>query len=795
MAKELFDHFSIEAAAQQKWNERAVAHCDLEDSKKDPYYLLFEFPYPSGDLHTGHWYAFALNDILARYKKMTGVNVLFPIGFDAFGLPAENAAIKNGISPKTWTYENIAKMREQVKKMGTLVDWSKEVVTSDPEYYKWTQWLFIKFFEQGIIERKKAPVKWCAQDATVLANEQVVNGVCERCGNPVEEKVLTQWFMKISDYAERLIADLDPLPWKEDIKESQRQWIGKSEGALLTFDVVVENGENVGSVEVFTTRADTVFGATYLVVSPEHALISTAKEHISNIAEVSDYQTQTKRKTELERTSAKEKTGAKLSGLFAINPATKDQVPVYCADYVLGSYGTGAVMAVPAHDERDFEFAAKFSLPVVQVIDDGALPYTGDGVLVSSGEFTGRNNREALADIVRFANGSPKVNYRLRDWLVSRQRYWGCPIPVVYDPEGNPHAVKYEHLPWMLPEDADYRPTGDSPLSTSQELKERVVRLYGEGWTPDCDTLDTFVDSSWYYLRYLDPHNAEGFTSQALVKKWMPVNRYSGGAEHTTMHLLYSRFFYKVLYDLGLVPTHEPFVERMNRGLLMGEDGRKMSKRWGNVINPEKQVELYGSDTVRMYLAFMGPYNETGSYPWSASGIESIRRFLDRVYALRGKVADAVLSEEDEILLHSTIAKVNEDIPKFKYNTAIASLMIFLNALEKMPAIPAQVYTTFITLLSPFAPHLCEHLSNREVSLVEEVFPVADQSVLQKATCTMAVQINGKKKGEVQMPQNATEQEVLTKALGLESVQKALDGKTQEKVIFVQNRILNLLVK
>src|SRR3989338_2161596 len=541
-----YDHRDIEKKAREKWAGLDLYTTDLSDTAKEPYYLLVEFPYPSGDLHIGHWYAFAVTDIYARMLRARGKNVLFPIGFDAFGLPAENAAIKNGADPKKWTYENMSRMREQLASMGASFDWSKEVITCEPSYYQWTQWLFTKFFEHNLAEHRGAAVKWCPKDQTVLANEQVIDGACERCGTAVEEKKLTQWFLKITDYAERLLTGLDTLPWREEIKDAQRAWRGKSEGAKLRFDLNPDSqGRTLEHIDVFTTRPDTVFGATYVVLAPEHSLVIPLTKKSSNKAEIRKYVKATTKKTERERSENKEKTGVKLDGIMAINPATKEEIPIFIADYVLGSYGTGAIMAVPAHDERDFEFAKKFNLPILET-------------------------KFADWDEIIAMGGIKTTQYRIRDWLVSRQRYWGCPIPIVYEPDGKPHAVPAEHLPWLLPTDVDFKPTGKAPLASSKELQERVTKIFGEGWTPEYDTLDTFVDSSWYFLRYLDPKDSHDFSDAALMKKWLPINRYSGGSEHTTMHLLYARFFMKALYDLALVPVDEPFTERFNRGLIMG---------------------------------------------------------------------------------------------------------------------------------------------------------------------------------------------------------------------------------
>ncbi len=792
MARERFDHHAIETEQQKIWEDRNLYAVDLADTSKDPYYLLFEFPYPSGDLHIGHWYAFALTDIFARFKRAEGKQVLFPIGFDAFGLPAENAAMKHGVDPADWTYKNMDRMRAQIRSMGTSVDWSKEVVTCDPEYYKWTQWLFAKLFEQGLAERRNAAVKWCPKDQTVLANEQVIDGTCERCGTEVEEKHLTQWFLKITDYAKRLLTDLDPLPWREEIKEAQRAWIGESEGATLTFALAGREE----SISVFTTRADTVFGATYVVLAPEHPLVDSLKDVFTNGDAVDAYRKQTSLKTERERSENKEKTGVQLEGIMAINPATKEEIPVFIADYVLASYGTGAVMAVPAHDERDFEFAQKMHLPRTVVVAGGADGecYGGDGVLIDSGAFTGRNNREALKDIVAFAGGELTTNFRLRDWLVSRQRYWGCPIPVVYDPEGNAHLVPAEHLPWKLPTDVDFAPNGSSPLSSSKELKERVTRIFGEGWTPEYDTLDTFVDSSWYYLRYLAPTEEHAFSDSALMKRWLPVNRYSGGSEHTTMHLLYARFFHKALFDMALVPTPEPFYERFNRGLIMGPDGQKMSKSKGNVVNPDEFVAKYGSDAVRMYLAFIGPYNEPGSYPWNLDGVEAMRRFLDRVYTLKERVEDVVVSESLAIELARANAKVAEDTERFKMNTAISGLMVLVRALEEEDVVPLAAFKELLVFMAPYAPHLADHLW-QEVqgggSVHEALWPARREIV--QTSVTVVVQVNGKKRGEITIAPDATETDALLAARAIPAIEAALGHIPPVRTIYVPGRILNLV--
>ncbi|MHB0865827.1 MAG: leucine--tRNA ligase [Minisyncoccota bacterium] len=797
-----YDHKEIEKEAQKKWAELDLYRTDLSDESKEPYYLLVEFPYPSGDLHIGHWYAFAVTDIYARLLRLRGKNVLFPIGFDAFGLPAENAAIKHGLDPKEWTYKNIDRMRSQLMSMGASFDWSKEVIACDPSYYQWTQWLFTKLFEHGLAEHREAAVKWCPKDQTVLANEQVTDGKCERCGTEVEEKRLTQWFLKITSYADRLLSGLDALPWREEIKEAQRAWIGKSEGAYLEFSLAGREEK----IKVFTTRPDTVFGVTYVVLAPEHPLVATLLDSVANKKAVAEYVAATAKKTERERSENKEKTGVALEGVSAINPATKEEIPLYVADYVLASYGTGAVMAVPAHDERDFEFARKFQLPVVEVIEP--VPplleqkcYTASGTLKNSSDFNGRSNEEAKWDIVAAVGGEKTTQYRLRDWLVSRQRYWGCPIPIVYDPEGKPHVVPAEHLPWLLPTDVDFTPTGKAPLASSKELKERVIRLFGEGWTPEYDTLDTFVDSSWYFTRYLDSKNPHSFSDAALMKKWLPVDRYSGGSEHTTMHLLYARFFTKALYDLALIPIEEPFTERFNRGLIMGPDGLKMSKSKGNVVNPDDFVEEYGADAVRLYLAFIGPYNEPGSYPWNLDGVASMRKFLERIARLVERTIHSGVRAPDEMpkameqALARASLKISEDGDRFKFNTGVAALMILMNELEAAEEVPHLVLENLVVMLAPFAPHLADHLwgtLGNEGSVHAHAWPAL--SLAEAAEEEVVVQVNGKRRGSIILALEATEDDARRAASALPTVAAILGGEEPKRVIYVPHKIINLVV-
>lgn len=1166
-----YDHTAIEKKWSDTWAQSGIyttpdARPDAAPPSQTPgveknEYVLVEYPYPSGNLHIGHWYAFALPDIYARYQRMQGKNVLFPIGFDSFGLPAENAAIKRGLDPRKWTYDNIAHMEGQLRSMGNSFDWSRKVVSSDPEYYKWTQWLFLKLYEKGLAYKKRSHVPWCDSCKTVLANEQIVNGACERCGSTVMDKELDQWYFKITDYAERLLEDLDELDWPEEIKQAQREWIGRSEGSLLRFEVksqrskgkgagqkvkvlilhgftgradkefipwlkielekrgydvqapqmpntdapteeeqvsfvlescsidentvlvghslggvvamkVIEKiGNNVAGlvlvapaveaefrtgeprnfwqtfditydykaivdktgfrtilsdslekekrgpyleylsgkidaqlaegtaqeehfcgdkeptvleaviaprphrsfseggrndeargetkqssgdvddlttynlqptiyVEVFTTRADTLYGATYLVLAPEHKLVAELLENsesgIENYEEVQAYIEATKKKKELERKESKEKTGVELKGIKAINPGTQEEIPVWIADYVLASYGTGAIMAVPAHDERDWEFAKTFGLPVRTVIADRlpthaaalleskqrpgtflfqkrgadapALPgqialfgggiepgetvhealarelreelelvlqtgvlrdtytypstvsmrhvwvahvqdvddeqlvlhegeaivpmtlaearahpdlsetirelignivdgriHAEQGVLIESGVLTGLTSEEAKTKITEYVGGKVTTQYRLRDWLLSRQRYWGCPIPIVYDPEGTPHAVPDEHLPWELPDDVDFTPTGEAPLAKSEALKKRTEDIFGKGWTPEVDTMDTFVDSSWYFLRYLDPHNAMEFSPIEKQKQWMPVNRYSGGAEHTTMHLLYSRFFQKALYDLGLVTVSEPYEQRMNRGLILGPDGAKMSKSKGNVIDPDENVARVGADTVKMYLAFIGPYNEPGQYPWDLGGIAGIRRFLERVFTLSGRTAQSTtgtsttynLQPATSLLLHQTIKKVTDDIPAFKYNTAISALMVLVNHLEKLDSVPVPTYEILIRLLAPFAPFLTEELwemLGHATSVHLERWPGYDEAVLARAEVTIAVQVNGKTRATFTISPDTDKAAVLARAKELPLVAKWLTGTHILKEVYVPGRLVNIVI-
>lgn len=799
-----FDHQQIEKKWQKTWKESGIYNVNERDNTKEKEYVLVEWPYPSGNLHIGHWFAFAVVDIYVRFQRMMGKQVLFPMGYDAFGLPAENAAIKRGLDPKEWTESNIEYMTKQLESMGNAFSWDKTTSSTDPEYYKWTQWMFTKFFEKDIAYRGKGVVNWCPGCNTVIANEQVLaDGTCERSGDMIEKREMPQWMLRITNYADRLVDDLDPLDWPEPIKEAQRRWIGRSKGANIDFQL--STGDQV---TIFTTRPDTLFGATYMVLAPEHKLVQQNKDQITNWSEVENYIKEAGKKAEQDRLDAtKEKTGVKLEGITATNPANGEEIPVFIADYVLASYGTGAIMAVPAHDERDFAFAKKFNVPVKQVVlpafYDGNvaesikdLPYLGDGVLTNSAEFNGMDSEEAKKAITEKVGGQMTSTYRLRDWSIGRQRYWGVPIPIVYDPAGQAHPIPEEHLPWHLPTDVDFKPTGEPPLAKSKELKERTEKIFGAGWTPEVETMDTFVDSSWYFLRYLDNKNDKSLSDLAKQKEWMPIDIYFGGAEHTTMHLLYSRFWQKALFDLGLVNIEEPYKKRINRGLVLGPDGNKMSKSKGNVIDPDEQVDRLGADTVKMYLAFLGPYGEVTNYPWDIGGIAGIRRFLERVYGLADDLKD---DENEEVTksLHKTIKKVSEDIAVYKFNTAISAMMVFVNTVEKT-GLTKDSYETFLKLLAPFAPHLIEELwevvgNSNSIHVTE--FPLYDATLVLDDTAKIGVQVNGKLRGAVELSVEADETTAVAAAQAENGVAKHLEEGEIKKVIYVPGKILNIIIQ
>ncbi len=803
-----YNHKKIEAKWQSKWETQRLYETAQKVNGKENFYALVEFPYPSGNLHIGHWYAFAVPDIYIRAKRMQGYNVMYPIGFDSFGLPAENAAISRKLDPKKWTCDNIDYMRKQLKSMGNSFDWSREIITSEPEYYKWTQWFFLKMYEKGLVYKAKAEVNWDPVDKTVLANEQVLpDGRAERSGAMVEKKELNQWFFKITDYADRLLEDLEGLKWPEEIKHAQRNWIGKSKGVNIFFQL--DKSHTI--LPAFTTRPDTIYSVTFLAMAPENPMIKELVKGTKYAKGAEKFAEKIKVQSILDRTNElKEKEGFFI-GRYAINPASGEKVPIYIANFAL-MYGSGVVMC-DAHDIRDFKFARKYKIPLKFVISkDGKeidatsanQAYTADGVLFNSGQFSGMTNTEALQKIadwlVRQKKAEKKTNYKIRDWLLSRQRYWGTPIPIVYDPLGKAHAVSYEDLPWTLPKDVNFELTGKSPLATSKELKERTEKIYGKGWTPEVETMDTFVDSSWYFLRYTDPKNKQEFASKEAMEQWMPVQFYSGGAEHTTKHLLYSRFFYKVLHDLGLVSLVEPYKDRFNRGLILGPDGDKMSKSKSNVVDPDKEVERIGADTVKMYLAFIGPYDEAGSYPWNLGGIAGIRRFLEKVWKLEQKIEPDFenLEKETQILLDSTIKKVTDDIGSLSFNTAISAMMILVNRMEKEKKIGKTHYETLLKILAPFAPHLSEELwhklgNSNSIHLCQ--WPKYDEKNLKLVKKTIVIAVDGKVKERFEFENIPDEAEIKKMALQNKKVMKALENKKALRFIYVKDRLFNIATK
>ena len=933
-----YDHKGIEAKWQKQWEDARLFR--TPENPQDKMYMLVEFPYPSGDLHVGHWYAFAVTDIFARYMHHIGKDVMFPIGFDSFGLPAENAAIKRGLNSKDWTYSNIDFMVNQVKNMGTMFDWDRKVVTSDPEYYRWTQWLFLQFHKKGLVKHEKTHVNWCPSCKTVLANEQLEGGLCERCGSVVEQKEMMQWNIEITKYADRLIDDLDQVEWPEHIKEAQRNWIGRSTGTYFEFPISNTNEK----VRVFTTRPDTLYGVTYVVLAPEHPLVQALRPQIANWSDIEAYVQKTNQKTDLERQASKEKTGVCLEGVTVTHPATREQVPVFISDYVLAQYGTGAVMAVPAHDERDFEFAQKFGLPIKTVIEpitgtpledeehrrsivalledpktgavlsinwgeqlggnllvgggleEGEDPvecakreileetgyknielvsisekvhhhyrahsknvnrsieatglhfrlvdeekveqaleeneknkftvewlgkddlnsrikdplhgylfrkfaygkiFTDSGILTASSEFDGHSSDDAKEKItVKF--GEAATTYKLQDWSVSRQRYWGCPIPMVHCEKCGIVPVPEDQLPVRLPDmdKIELRDDGKSPLAHNEEWVKTTCPTCGGIAQRETDTLDTFVDSSWYYVRYADPKNDAEFASQDALKTWMPVDFYSGGSEHTTRHLLYARFFYKVMCDIGLVPQSEPFARRNNRGLILGPDGEKMSKSKGNVINPDEIVERVGADVVRSYLAFMGPYGEAGNYPWDPNGVVGIRRFVERVVALKDRISTND-SAESLLALNTMLKQIRTDFEQLKFNTGLSKLMICANAFEKHE-FSRHSYAQFLIVLDSYAPHIAQelwHATEHPGFIHDEPFPVADESVLAHQSLKIAVQVNGKTRAVIEVEQGTSQPDVVAQAKSEPEVSKWLEGKEILKEVYVENRLLSFVIK
>ena len=801
---ERYDHDQVELKWQKIWED---AHCfEAKDDYSMPkFYPLIEFPYPSGHgLHVGHPRSNTALDIIARKRRMEGYNVLYPIGWDAFGLPTENYAIKTGIHPAKVTHDNIEHFRAQLKRLGFSFDWSREINTTDPDYYKWTQWIFLKFFEKGLAYKAEIPINFCTSCKVGLANEEVVDGVCERCGGVVVQKVRSQWMLKITEYAQRLIDDLDDLDYIERVKIQQKNWIGRSEGAEVIFPI---EGYPEG-LKVYTTRCDTLFGATYMVVSPEHPIIDAMKDTIENMDEVREYQKAAARKSDLERAELnKEKTGVMLKGLKATNPVTGKLIPVWISDYVLMGYGTGAIMAVPAHDERDWEFAKKFNMPIIEVVAGGrnvqeeCYSDVESGIMVNSGFLDGLTVKEAIPTMIKWLEekgiGEKKVNYKLRDWVFTRQRYWGEPIPLVHCDKCGWVPLPYSELPLKLPEIEDFEPTddGSSALARATDWIKTTCPRCGGPANRETDTMPNWAGSSWYFIRYCDPHNDKELASREALEYWMPVDWYNGGMEHTTLHLLYSRFWYKFLYDIGVVPTKEPYKKRTSHGMILGENGEKMSKSRGNVVNPDDIVEEMGADAFRLYEMFMGAFDQP--IPWSTQGARGCRRFLDRIWRMQDMVNgfDGIRPEM-KALVHGTIKKVSEDYEAMKYNTAIAAMMTMVNELYNSGSVSKEEFHILLTLLNPVAPHMTEELNQRlgyEQPLYCTPWPKWDESALVKNTIEYGVQVNGKIRARIELPIDMPKEEVEAAAKAHKDVVSFLEGKTVRKVIVVKN-IVNIVV-
>ena len=800
-----YDHKQVEKKWQDVWDE---AHCfeAQNGSDKPKFYALVEFPYPSGQgLHVGHPRSYTALDIVARKKRMQGYNVLYPMGWDAFGLPTENYAIKNHVHPAEVTKKNIARFKSQLKALGLSFDWSREINTTDPNYYKWTQWIFLQLFKKGLAYKKEMSVNWCTSCKCVLANEEVVNGVCERCGSEVVHKTKSQWMLAITKYAQRLIDDLDDVDFIERVKVQQKNWIGRSTGAEVDFKTT--EGD---TLTVYTTRPDTLFGATYMVISPEHPAIEQWADKLANIGDVRAYREEAARKSDFERTELnKEKTGVRLDGVAAINPVNGREIPIFVSDYVLMGYGTGAIMAVPAHDDRDWEFAKKFGCEIIEVVSGGEdvqqAAFTAKdetGILVNSDFLNGKTVKDAIPAMIAWLEekgiGRAKVQYKLRDWVFSRQRYWGEPIPLVHCDKCGWVPVPEDQLPLTLPDVESYEPTenGESPLAKMTDWVNTTCPCCGGPAKRETDTMPQWAGSSWYFLRYMDPHNDKALASKEALAYWSPVDWYNGGMEHTTLHLLYSRFWHKFLYDIGVVPTKEPYAKRTSHGMILGENGEKMSKSRGNVVNPDEIVDTYGADTMRLYEMFIGDFEKAA--PWSPKSIKGCRRFLERVWGLAEKVQPGdSYSKEHEVLMHRTIKKVGEDADNLKANTAIAALMTMLNAFYDKGVNQAE-YKTFLTLLNPFAPHITEELWQQlggEGLLSVAPWPVYDEAKTVEDTVEIAVQVNGKLKCTIKLPADCDKQVAIDTALAEEKVQHAVEGKQMVKQIVVPGKIVNLVVK
>ncbi|TXC90280.1 leucine--tRNA ligase [Metabacillus litoralis] len=800
-----FNHQDIEKKWQDYWLSNKTFKT-TEDAEKPKFYALDMFPYPSGaGLHVGHPEGYTATDILSRMKRMQGFNVLHPMGWDAFGLPAEQYALDTGNDPAEFTEQNINNFRRQIQALGFSYDWDREVNTTDPEYYKWTQWIFLQLYKKGLAYVDEVPVNWCPALGTVLANEEVIDGKSERGGHPVERRPMKQWMLRITAYADRLLEDLEDVDWPESIKDMQRNWIGRSEGAHVTFEIE-KHDENF---TVFTTRPDTLFGATYAVLAPEHSFIDkiTTPEQKDAVAAYID---EVKHKSDLERTElSKEKSGV-FTGAYAINPVNGEKMPIWIADYVLVTYGTGAIMAVPAHDERDYEFAVKFDLPIKEVVSGGDVTkeaYTGDGEHVNSDFLNGLAKQEAIEKAISWleenGKGEKKVTYRLRDWLFSRQRYWGEPIPIIHWEDGTMSAVPEEELPLVLPKTTEIRPsgTGESPLAIISDFVNVVDPETGKKGRRETNTMPQWAGSCWYYLRYIDPKNSEALADDAKLKQWLPVDIYIGGAEHAVLHLLYARFWHKFLYDIGVVPTKEPFQKLFNQGMILGENNEKMSKSKGNVVNPDEIVESHGADTLRMYEMFMGPLE--ASIAWSTTGLDGSRRFLDRIWRLfiedSGQISPKVVDEANEDLervYHQTVKKVTEDLEGLRFNTAISQLMVFINDAYKATTLPKEYVEGFVKLVSPIAPHLAEELWSKlghSTTITYEAWPAFDEAKLVENEVEIVVQVNGKVRAKLLVAKDVTKNQLEQIALEDDRVKEQVEGKTIRKVIAVPGKLVNIV--
>ena len=800
-----YNHKAVEEKWQKIWEDKGVFHAS-DDTEKEKFYALIEFPYPSGQgLHVGHPRPYTALDTVARKRRLEGYNVLYPIGWDAFGLPTENYAIKNHIHPEIVTKKNIARFKKQIQSLGISFDWSREINTTDPEYYKWTQWIFIQLYKHGLAYKKEMNVNWCTSCKCVLANEEVVNGVCERCGSEVVHKVKSQWMLKITEYADRLINDLDLVNYPDRVKAQQKNWIGRSKGAEVDFTTTTGD-----TLTIYTTRADTLYGATYMVISPEHPMIEKWADKISNMDEIKKYQEAAARKSDFERTEvAKEKTGVRIDGVNAINPVNNKEIPIFISDYVLVSYGTGAIMAVPAHDTRDWEFAKKFDLPIIEVVKGGNVQeeaYTdcAKGIMVNSGMLDGLTVDEAKKKIIDWltseGKGHSKVNYKLRDWVFSRQRYWGEPIPMVYCEKCGYVPIDEKDLPLRLPMVESYEPTdnGESPLAKMTDWINTTCPCCGGKAKRETDTMPQWAGSSWYYLRYMDPHNKNAIASKEALNYWSPVDWYNGGMEHTTLHLLYSRFWHKFLYDIGVVPTPEPYAKRTSHGMILGENGEKMSKSRGNVVNPDEIVDEYGADTMRLYEMFIGDFKKAA--PWSKASIRGCRRFVERYWNLQSVLIDGdKIRPELEGAFNKAIKKVGEDIENIKFNTAIATLMALINDISNVKSINKEELRIFSILLNPFAPHVTEEVYEAcklgNGILAEAEWPEYDESKCVDESVEIVVQVNGKIKAKLNIPVDADKDAVLDLAKNDENVKKAIDGMKIIKEIVVPKKLVNLVVK